>query len=211
MCAIVPAIATGLGLFQGLAMRNAAKQQAQQTAQTEYANIRSQEDAKNLKVTTAGQNLKDKDAANARKAQKASLATRQKVGAVQASGIAGNLLATLTGEQEREGANIRNNLDISRNIINQFKKMLETKFGQVIIWKGEDEEIVAQWLRRHSKEYILKNIVSTLDWRRSKEMDGIKRITYFHKKFMESAGPKSKKEQLDQILGKFNSTHKIKW
>lgn len=103
------------------------------------------------------------------------------------------------------------NLDISRNIINQFKKMLETKFGQVIIWKGEDEEIVAQWLRRHSKEYILKNIESTLDWRRSKEMDGIKRITYFHKKFMESAGPKSKKEQLDQILGKFNSTHKIKW
>ena len=89
--------------------------------------------------------------------------------------------------------------------------MLETKFGQVIIWKGEDEEIVAQWLRRHSKEYILKNIESTLDWRRSKEMDGIKRITYFHKKFKESAGPKSKKEQLDQILGKFNSTHKIKW
>ena len=48
MCAIVPAIATGLGLFQGLAMRNAAKRQAEQTPQTEYANIRSQEDAKNL-------------------------------------------------------------------------------------------------------------------------------------------------------------------
>ena len=117
MCAIVPAIATGLGLFQGLAMRNAAKRQAEQTARTEYANIRSQEDAKNLKVTTAGQNLKDKEAANARKAQAASLAARKKVGAVQASGIGGNLLATLTGEQQREGANMLNNLDISRNVL----------------------------------------------------------------------------------------------
>lgn len=117
MCAIVPAIATGLGLFQGLAMRNAAKQQAEQTAQTEYANIRSQEDAKNLKVTTAGQNLKDKEAAKARKSQAASLVTRQKVGSLQASGIAGNLLATLTGEQQREGANIQNNLNISRNTL----------------------------------------------------------------------------------------------
>ena len=60
---------------------------------------------------------KDKEAANARKAQAATLAARQKVGAVQASGVAGNLLATLTGEQQREGANMRNNLDISRNVL----------------------------------------------------------------------------------------------
>ena len=89
------------------------------------------------------------------------------------------------------------NIDISKNIINEFKKMLETKYGQVIIWKAEDAEIVSQWLGKHSKEYILKNIENTLDWRRSKGMDSIKRITYFHKKFMEIKGPKNQKETLD--------------
>ena len=100
------------------------------------------------------------------------------------------------------------NIDISKNIINEFKKMLETKYGQVIIWKAEDAEIVSQWLGKHSKEYILKNIENTLDWRRSKGMDSIKRITYFHKKFMEIKGPKNQKETLDGLLNKFTATHR---
>lgn len=103
------------------------------------------------------------------------------------------------------------NIDISKNIINEFKKMLETKYGQVIIWKAEDAETVSQWLDNHSKEYILKNIESTLDWRRSKGMDSIKRITYFHKKFMDTNGPKNQKETLDGLLNKFTATHRIKY
>lgn len=103
------------------------------------------------------------------------------------------------------------NIDISKNIINEFKKMLETKYGQVIIWKAEDAETVSQWLDNHSKEYILKNIENTLDWRRSKGMDSIKRITYFHKKFMDSKGPKNQKETLDGLLNKFTATHRIKY
>jgi DNA-binding transcriptional ArsR family regulator len=100
---------------------------------------------------------------------------------------------------------------ISKNIINEFKKMLETKFGQVIIWKGEDEAIVSQWLERHSKEWILNNIERSLDWRRSKDMDGIKRITYFHKRFMDDGGPKTKRDQFENLVGKFTNTHRVKW
>ncbi len=100
---------------------------------------------------------------------------------------------------------------ISKNIINEFKKMLETKFGQVIIWKGEDEAIVSQWLERHSKEWILNNIERSLNWRRSKDMDGIKRITYFHKRFMDEGKPKTKRDQFDNLVGKFTNTHRIKW
>jgi hypothetical protein len=100
---------------------------------------------------------------------------------------------------------------ISKNIINEFKKMLETKFGQVIIWKGEDEAIVSQWLERHSKEWILNNIERSLNWRRSKDMDGIKRITYFHKRFMDDGKPKTKRDEFDNLVGKFTNTHRMKW
>ena len=113
MCAVLPAIGVGLSLFQGLAMRTAAQQQADQTYQTELTNAKNAEDARNLKVTTAGQNLKTKEALTAQKRQQASLDTKQKVGALQASGIGGNLLGLLTGEAQREGANVGNNLNIS--------------------------------------------------------------------------------------------------
>ena len=102
------------------------------------------------------------------------------------------------------------NKDISKNIINEFKKMLETKFGHVIVWKGEDQQTVQQWLDKgHKPEFILKVIANTLDYRKDKGLDSIKRITYFHKKFMD-VGPKNKKESLDQLLGKFVSTHRIR-
>lgn len=113
MCAVLPLVATGLGLFQGLAMRSAAQQKADQTYQTELTNAKNAEDARNLKVTTAGQNLKTKEALTAQKRQQASLQTKQKVGSLEASGIGGNVLALLTGEAQREGANVGNNLNIS--------------------------------------------------------------------------------------------------
>ena len=113
MCAVLPAIATGIGLFQGLAMRNAAQEQARQTYEIESANMREAEKARNLKVTTAGQNLLAKEAEAAMQRQAADLKTRRQVGAIEASGISGNLLSTLTGEAELEGARVGLNLDRS--------------------------------------------------------------------------------------------------
>lgn len=113
MCAALPAIATGLSLFSGLAMRSAAQQQASQTYQTEVQNVKAAEAARNLKVTTAGQNFKQQQAETAMKRQQATLEARKKVGALEASGISGNLLSTLTGEAQREGGNVVNNLNRS--------------------------------------------------------------------------------------------------
>ena len=113
MCAVVPAIATGLSLFSGLAMRSAAQQQARQTYETESANVKAADAARNLKVTTAGQNFKQQQAEIAMKRQKATLDARKKVGAIEASGISGNLLSTLTGEVKMEEGNIVNNLNNS--------------------------------------------------------------------------------------------------
>ena len=113
MCAVVPAIATGLSLFSGLAMRSAAQQQARQTYKTESANVKAADAARNLKVTTAGQNFKQQQAETAMKRQEATLDARRKVGAIEASGISGNLLSTLRGEAQREGGNVVNNLNMS--------------------------------------------------------------------------------------------------
>ena len=113
MCAVVPAIATGLSLFSGLAMRSAAQQQARQTYETESANVKAADAARNLKVTTAGQNFKQQQAETAMKRQKAMLDARKKLGAIEASGISGNLLSTLTGEVKMEEGNVVNNLNRS--------------------------------------------------------------------------------------------------
>ena len=117
MCAIVPAIATGLSLFSGLAMRSAAQQQANQTYETEVTKSKSAEEARNLKVQTAGQNTLTKEAENARQALKARLATDKKVASIEASGLSGNLLQTLTGESEREGAEATMNLNRSNDAL----------------------------------------------------------------------------------------------
>ena len=59
MCAVLPAIGVGLSLFQGLAMRGAAQDQADQTYQTASENVRRADEAKNLKVTAEGQKTKE--------------------------------------------------------------------------------------------------------------------------------------------------------
>ena len=69
MCAILPAIATGLSLFQGLAMRSAAQQQAKQTYQTESENMRRADEAASRQTTAEGERLKATRASEAQKAQ----------------------------------------------------------------------------------------------------------------------------------------------
>ena len=126
MCAVLPAIATGLGLFQGLAMRSAAQQKAEQTYETESTNMRGAEKARDLKVTIAGQNLKAKEAEAAMQRQAADLKTKRQVGTLEASGISGNLLSTLTREAESEGASLGFNLDRSNKALRR-NLGLETK------------------------------------------------------------------------------------
>jgi DNA-binding Lrp family transcriptional regulator len=106
----------------------------------------------------------------------------------------------------------RDYIVLSKKIINEFKKILEQTYGHIIIWKLEDQDMVSRWLSYgHSKEYITKRIRSTLEWRKANGKDSIKRITYFDKVFTPESGPKTKRDQLGDLINKFGSTNKIKW
>lgn len=102
--------------------------------------------------------------------------------------------------------------DISKNVMNEYKKLLEQTYGHVIIWRQQDQEVVEAWLHKgHSPEFILKRIKSNLEYRKRQGLDSVKRITYYDKQFMTSSQPKDNAETLQQLLNKFTATHKIKW
>lgn len=102
----------------------------------------------------------------------------------------------------------------ARNICLSYTKILNKHFGQIAhSYTLQHEYLVQSWLDRGlSKEYILKKIDDYMIWRRKTGKDGIRSIGYFKNVFKEkSKEPPTKKEELDQLLGKFKSTHKIKF
>ena len=114
MCAVLPAIATGLSLFSGLAMRNAAQQQARQTYQTEVENVRRADEAANRQATAEGERLKATRASEAQKTQQISLAGRRARGAIRAAeGRSGNVMTALLMDEGRKTGNQINSINQS--------------------------------------------------------------------------------------------------
>ena len=105
MCSIPADISGGLNLFQGLAMRGAAKDKAEQIAQQEVEGTQSAEDNKRNKQLALSEGKQEKKAAARQdkfaKRIDALVATK----ALLAKGQAGNTTNLLVMDQIRQGAN----------------------------------------------------------------------------------------------------------
>lgn len=105
MCSIPAAIGGGLSLFQGLAMRGAAKDKAEQIAQQEVEGIQSAEDNKRQQQLALSEGKQEKTVA-ARQDQFAKrIDTLVATKALLAKGQAGNTTNLLVMDQIRQGAN----------------------------------------------------------------------------------------------------------
>ena len=158
MCAIVPAIATGLGLFQGLAMRNAAKRQAQQTYTTESENMRRADEAASRQTTAEGERLKATRASEAQKAQQVSLAGRRARGKISAvEGRSGNLMSTLLMDESRQ-------TDNRINSINQSLESFTRQSGRRVqgIYAQRDQRRAASQSRINQAYSQIPSLTSTL-------------------------------------------------
>jgi predicted transcriptional regulator len=103
----------------------------------------------------------------------------------------------------------------ARKIILKYKEIVRQLYGHdyAVQHKIEHEHLVDTWLKDFSSEYILNKMESTLRYRLKNNQDSIKSVGYFKNVFIKNANkkPSSKKEELGQLLGKFKSTHKIKY
>jgi len=105
MCSAAAAIGGGLNLFQGLAMRGAAKDKANQVAEQERQGVASAEDNKRQKQMALAEGKQEKTVA-ARQDQFAKrIDTLVATKALLAKGQAGNTTNLLVMDQARQGAN----------------------------------------------------------------------------------------------------------
>ena len=104
MCVpVLPAVAVGLSLFQGLAMRSAAQDEARQIAKTERQNMVRAEESASKQVTAEGQKLSATQASEAQKAQRRRIAGIENIGKVKTlEGKGGNLMASLLMNEGRK-------------------------------------------------------------------------------------------------------------
>ena len=107
MCSIAAAVGGGLALFQGLAMRGAAKDTAEQTAEQEKTGVKSAEDSKRNQQLS----LSERKAANENKEAQNIFAKNIEILKAQssllASGQAGNNINLLFADLGRQGGNFR--------------------------------------------------------------------------------------------------------
>ena len=102
----------------------------------------------------------------------------------------------------------------ARKLVLQYKELVRKIFGHTAVNHTVDHERLADtWLQNYTSEYILKRMESTLQWRLKNNKDSIKSIVYFKNVFTkETANKKSSpKKELDQLLNKFTSTHRVKF
>tara|TARA_R100000773_G_scaffold1000_3_gene1627 strand:- start:5523 stop:6035 length:513 start_codon:yes stop_codon:yes gene_type:complete len=105
MCAILPAIATGLSLFQGLAMRSAAQDVANQTYETALQDVREGERSRSMQTTAEGERLKATKASERQKAQQIALQGRRAGASLKARGQFGNNLNLLLRDEGMKTGN----------------------------------------------------------------------------------------------------------
>ena len=107
MCSLAAAVGGGLSLFQGLAMRGAAKDKANQTYQQELEGTQSAEDSKRNQQLA----LSERKAANENKEAQNVFAKNAEILKAQssllASGQAGNNINILFADLGRQGGNFR--------------------------------------------------------------------------------------------------------
>ena len=107
MCSLAAAVGGGLSLFQGLAMRGAAKDTAEQTAEQEKTGVKSAEDSKRNQQLA----LSERKAANENKEAQNIFAKNIEILKAQssllASGQAGNNINLLFADLGRQGGNFR--------------------------------------------------------------------------------------------------------
>lgn len=105
MCSIPAAIGGGLALFQGLAMRGAAKDKAEQTAQQEVEGTQSAEDNKRNKQLALSEGKQEKTVAARQDKFAKAIDTLVATKALLAKGQSGNTTNLLVMDTVRQGAN----------------------------------------------------------------------------------------------------------
>ena len=105
MCSIPAAIGGGLALFQGLAMRGAAKDKANQVAEQEKQGVASAEDNKRDKQLALSEGKQEKKVAARQDKFGKTIDTLRATKSLLASGQVGNTTNLLVMDQIRQGAN----------------------------------------------------------------------------------------------------------
>lgn len=105
MCSIAAGISGGLSLFQGLAMRGAAKENAEGTYQQELQGTQSAEDNKRTKQLGLSEGLEEKKVSARQDKFAKTIDTLVATKALLAKGQVGNTTNLLVMDQARQGAN----------------------------------------------------------------------------------------------------------
>ena len=107
MCSLAAAVGGGLSLFQGLAMRGAAKDAAAQTAEQEKTGVKSAEDSKRNKQLALSEQKASKEKQEAQNVFAKNIEILQAQSSLLASGQAGNNINLLFADLGRQGGNFR--------------------------------------------------------------------------------------------------------
>ena len=107
MCSLAAAVGGGLSLFQGLAMRGAAKDTAEQTAEQEKTGVKSAEDSKRNQQLALSEQKAAKEAQEAQNVFAKNIEILKAQSSLLASGQAGNNINLLFADLGRQGGNFR--------------------------------------------------------------------------------------------------------
>ena len=105
MCSIAAAVGGGISLFQGLAMRGAAKDKANQVAEQERQGVQSAEDNKRQKQLALAEGKQEKTVAARQDKFAKAIDTLVATKALLAKGQSGNTTNLLVMDTLRQGAN----------------------------------------------------------------------------------------------------------
>ena len=113
MCTVAGMVAgsVGLNLFSGLAMRNAAKEQARQTYQMALQANKSAEESFGNQQSALGLRQRENQASSAQEKLAKTIRGLQARGAIKASERAGLTVNLLLADQERQTANARESIN----------------------------------------------------------------------------------------------------
>jgi hypothetical protein len=110
MCSLAAGISGGLNLFQGLAMRGAAKDAAEQTAEQERTGVKSAEDSKRNKQLALSEQKASKEKQEAQNVFAKNIDILKAQSALLSSGQAGNNINLLFADLGRQGGNFRESI-----------------------------------------------------------------------------------------------------
>ena len=110
MCSLAAGISGGLNLFQGLAMRGAAKDAAEQTAEQEKTGVKSAEDSKRNQQLALSEQKASKEKQEAQNVFAKNIDILKAQSALLASGQAGNNINLLFADLGRQGGNFRESI-----------------------------------------------------------------------------------------------------